>query len=255
MWKRICFIVAAILSGTAIPIHALDLSPIVGTVQVEFQPVQSQGTTEGCTLVYRVIGQDHAYRKGGLVSLAGNIAIWSNKQRNNIVLALKIGIIDSIDPKATPARPFFAYLQTPHGTTAKSMVDQNNSEPGFRLFIYQLNGDTVNVYEDVLKGEPVMIGFNRKKDGLDVLVPLDLHIVDTSLSREGSMIRRQSVEMLVDFSMCASDVIKQVQRQMELQKEWSNSEPVQRPGVQKKLEGDKTPPPRRDDRRSDHLGP
>ncbi len=219
MWKGIGLIVAAILSGTAIPIHAFDLSPIVGTVHVEFQPVQSHGITEGCTLVYRVIGEDHAYRNGGLVSLAGNIGIWSNKQRNNIVLVLKIGIIDSLDPKATPARPFFAYLQTPHGTTAKSLVDQSDSEPGFRLFSYQLNGDAVNVYGDVLKGEPVMIGFNRKQDGLDVLVPLDLHIVDTSLSREGSMVRRQSVEMLVDFSMCASDVIKQVQRQMELQRE------------------------------------
>lgn len=236
MWKGICSIVAAILSGTAIPIHALDLFPMVGTMHVKFQPVQSHGITEGCTLEYRVIGQDHAYRNGDLVSLAGNIAIWSNKERNNIVLALKIGIIDSLDPKATPARPFFAYLQTPHGTTAKSRVDQNDSEPGFRLFSYQLNGDAVNVYGDVLKGEPVMIGFNRKQDGLDVLVPLDLHIVDTSLSREGSMVRRQSVEMLVDFSMCASDVIQQVQRQMKLQKERSNAEPVQRPSVQKKLE-------------------
>lgn len=247
MWKEICLIVAAILSGTAIPIHALDLSPMVGTVQVEFQPVQSQGITEGCTLVYRVIGQDQAYRKGGLVSLAGNIAIWSNKQRNNLVLALKIGVTDSVDPKATPARPFFAYLQTPHGTTAKSMVAQNDSEPGFRLFIYELTGDAVNVYADILSGEPVMIGFNRKKDGLGVLVPLDLHIVDTSVSRDGSMVRRQSVEMLVNFSACASDVIKQVQRQMELQQEWRNAEPRQRPGVQKRREGGKIPPPRRDD--------
>ena len=221
--------------------------PLVGTVQVQFQPVQSQGVTEGCALVYRVIGQDHAYRKGSLVSLAGNIAIWSNKQRSNIVLALKIGIIDSLDPRAPSTLPFFAYLQTPHGSTAKSMLAQNDSEPGFRLFIYGLNGDAVNVYADVLHGEPVMIGFNRKKDGLDVLVPLDLHIVDTSVSRDGSTVRRQSVEMLVNFSACASAVIKQVQRQMELQQEWRNAEPRQRPGVPKKREGGKTTPPRRND--------
>jgi hypothetical protein len=247
MQKGMCWIVAAILSSTAIPIHALDLSPLVGTVQVQFQPVQSQGVTEGCTLVYRVIGQDHAYRKGSLVSLAGNIAIWSNKQRSNIVLALKIGIIDSLDPRAPSTLPFFAYLQTPHGSTAKSMLAQNDSEPGFRLFIYELNGDAVNVYADILHGEPVMIGFNRKKDGLDVLVPLDLHIVDTSVSRDGSTVRRQSVEMLVNFSACASGVIKQVQRQMELQQEWRNAEPRQRPGVPKKREGGKTTPPRRND--------
>ena len=115
------------------------------------------------------------------------------------------------------------------------------------MFIYELNGAAVNVYADILHGEPVMIGFNRKKDGLDVLVPLDLHIVDTSVSRDGSTVRRQSVEMLVNFSACASGVIKQVQRQMELQQEWRNAEPRQRPGVPKKREGGKTTPPRRND--------
>ncbi len=63
-------------------------------------------------------------------------------------------------------------FQTPHGTTAESKFGQNDSEPGFRLFVYQLNEDILNVHIDILNGEPVTIGFNRKKDGLDVLVPL-----------------------------------------------------------------------------------
>lgn len=229
MRKWICVIIAAILTYTATPIQALDLSPVVGTVQVQFQPVQSQGTTEGCMLVYRVIGHDHAYRKGGLVILTGSITFLSTKQRDNIMLALKIGIIDSLDPKAPPAIPFFAYLQTPHGTTAKSKVGQNDSEPGFRLFVYQLNDDAVNVYEDILNGEPVTIGFNRKMNGLDVLVPLDLRVVDSSLSRDGSVTRRQSDEMLDHFSLCSQELTKQVRRQIERQEEWNNARPVQPP--------------------------
>lgn len=226
--------ISGILAGIAFPVQALDLSPLVGTVQVQFQPVQSQGLTEGCTLIYRVIGQDHAYRKGDLASLGGNIAIWSNQQRNNIVLMLKIGIIDGIGAKATSTLPFFAYLQTPHGTTAKNKIAQNDSEPGFRLFVYDLKGDAAKVYEDILNGEAVTIGFNRHKDGLDVLVPLDLHIADTSISSDGSFVRRQSDEMLVDFARCGSDVIGQVLHQMELKEEWDNAEPIHPSAPQKR---------------------
>lgn len=73
-------------------------------MEVEFQPMQSAGISagikEGCTLVYRVVGQDYANRKGNLISLAGNIAYMRNKQRGNIVLSFKIGMIDSVDPRA-----------------------------------------------------------------------------------------------------------------------------------------------------------
>lgn len=137
-------IVVAILASISTPIIALDLSPLLGTVQVQCQPVQSHGITEGCTLVYRVIGQDHAYRKGDRVSLGVNIAIWPNRQRDNIVLMLKIGIIDGVEAKAIPTLPSFVYLQTPHGTTAKSKVGQNDSEQGSRLFVYNLDDSAVN---------------------------------------------------------------------------------------------------------------
>lgn len=214
MLKRNCLIASIVLACTSTPINALDLSPLVGTVQIQFQPVQSAGKLEGCTLVYRVVGQDHAYRKGDLISLGGNIAIWSNRQHNNIALMLKIGIIDSLDSKATPDLPFFAYLQTPHGTTAKSKVGQNDSGSGHQLFVYQLNEDTMNVYMDILNGEPVTIGFNRKNGGLDVLVPLNLRIADTSVSPDGSIVHRESDEMLQRFAECSNEVFQQVKQQI-----------------------------------------
>jgi hypothetical protein len=216
MQKWTCLIAAAIVASTATPIQALDLSPIVGTMEVEFQPMQSAGIKEGCTLVYRVVGQDHAYRKGNLISLAGNIAYWRNEQRSNIVLGFKIGMIDSLDPNAKPEPPFFAYLQSPHGTTAGSKAHQNDSDmPGFRLFVYRLDGDILKVYEDILSGAPVTIGFNRRKGGLDVLVPLDLRVAETTVSADGSINRRRSDDMLGQFAVCALEVTEQVQRQLE----------------------------------------
>jgi hypothetical protein len=216
MQKWTCLIAAAIVACTATPLQALDLSSLTGTMEVQFQPMQSEGIKEGCTLVYRAVGQDHAYRKGNLISLAGNIAYMRNNQRSNIVLSFKIGMIDSLDPNAKPEPPFFAYIQTPHGTTAGSKALQYDSDmPGFRLFVYQLDEDILKIYEDILSGASVTIGLNRKKGGLDVLVPLDLRVAESTIAADGSIKRRRSNEMLHQFAVCNDEVTEQVQKQLE----------------------------------------
>jgi len=211
MQKWICLIVATIVACTSTTLHALDLSSLTGTMEVKFQPMQSAGIKEGCTLVYHVVSQDYAYRKGNLIALAGNIAYMRNRERSNIVLSFKIGMIDSSDPNAKPEPPFFAYLQTPHGTTTGSKTIQYDSDmPGFRLFVYQLDGDILKVLEDILSGAPVTIGFNRKKGGLDVLVPLDLQVVESTIAADGSIKRRRSGEMLEQFAVCNQEVTDQI---------------------------------------------
>ena len=166
--------------------------------------------------MYRAVYKDYATRKGNLVTIVGNIAYVRNKQRSNITLSLKIGMVDSLDPKGKPEPPFFAYLQTPHGTTAGSKAIQFDSDtPGFRNFVYQFDGDTLKVYEDILSGAPVTIGFNRRKGGLDVLVPLDLKVADSTIAADSSFKRRRSDDMLDQFSVCGLEVTNQVQKQLE----------------------------------------
>ena len=116
-------------------------------------------------------------------------------------------------PEPTP--PSFAYIQTPHGTTARSKFTQADGAHGFRLFTFPLDGDTVKVLADISSGTPVTIGFNRRKGGLDVLVPLDLHVAATTVSADGSMNRRRSDEMLYQFVLCNAEVSEQVQKQLQ----------------------------------------
>jgi hypothetical protein len=189
MQKWTCLIAAAIVASTATPLHALDLSSFAGTMEVEFQPMQSAGLKKGCTLVYRVVGQDHAYREGSLISLAGNIGYQANEERTLIGLSLKVGMINSLDPSSQPEAPFFAYIQSPHGTTARSKFVEFDSpdRPGFRYFVFQLDDNAIHVYQDIADGTPVTIGFNRRKGGLDVLVPLDLHVAESTLAADGSL--------------------------------------------------------------------
>ncbi|MEO7861758.1 MAG: hypothetical protein ABIU05_15250 [Nitrospirales bacterium] len=217
MHKWTYLIAAAIVASTANPLQALDLSSLTGTTEVQFQPMQSAGIKEGCTLVYRAVGRDYTNRKGNLISLAGNVGYQTNKQRNNVVLSLKIGMIDSLDHGARPEAPFFAYLQSPHGTTAKSELVQFDSPdmPGFRVFVYELDEDVLKVYKDIVDGVPVTIGFNRRKGGLDVLVPLDLNVAESMITADGSIKRRRSNEMLLEFLECVTDVTEQAQKQLQ----------------------------------------
>lgn len=210
MRKCIFLFVAGVFIGTALPGYALDQSPFVGTQQVRFKPIQSQGETKGCTLAFSVIGEDHEYRNGALVLLRGSIGIWSEKQPDDITMVLRIGIADSLGtPNPSLTVPHFAYLQTPHGSTAKSNIGQHDAEVGFRDFYFNhILDDVRRVYNDIVRGEQVTIGFNRKMDGLDVLVPLDLRIAEISRSTNGSIVRHSSDDMLKSFKACFQELKK-----------------------------------------------
>jgi hypothetical protein len=209
---------AFVLLGLSLSSLAKDtnLDALTGTLEVEFQPSQSAGIKHGCTLVYRTIGRDYAYKQGSLVMLVGNIGIRTNDDRSNLFLTLKIGIYDNLQQGLIkPVAPFFAYIQTPSGTTAKGKFVQFDSDtPGYRNFAYRLDAETMKVYADIAEGTPVKIGFNRKKDGLDVLVPLDLAVANTNVSETGVK-RNESNQMLLDFFSCSDDVINQVRQSIE----------------------------------------
>jgi hypothetical protein len=195
----------------------IDLTPLIGTVEVSFQPLQTAGVRNGCSLVYRAIGPDHAYRRGSLVSLVGNIAYLVSKEKNNAVFSLKLGTLD-VDMDMKSARreaPYFAYLQTSHGNTAKSKTvgifsEEQGGDQGYRVFVYALDDNVLQVLGDIAKGTNMSIGFNRSQGGLDVLVPIDLRVAKSAIGNAGMVSRHQSDHMLMEFVTCVSDVTKEL---------------------------------------------
>lgn len=216
MYRWIFLVVAASIVITLSPAHAVDPSFLMGTMEIEFHPIQSAGIKSGCSLVYRVVSQDHVYRQGALIGIVGNISISTNKTRRDLGLSLKIGTINVLENSPAPEPPYFAYIQTPHGTTARSKYLQFDSpdSPSSRIFLYQFSDDTMKVYGDIANGEPITIGFNRNENGLDVLVPLDLTVAETTMS-EGKVKRRRSNEMLLQFLACSTEVVGQVKEQLD----------------------------------------
>jgi hypothetical protein len=200
------------LIGISASAQTLDLADFTGTMEVEFQPVQSAGIREGCALVYRVVTQDFTQGKADLVSLAGNIHFGTNKQRSSVGLSLKIGAKKTLDPNAKIEPPFFAYLQSSHGTTARSQHAKFDSPdtPGFRVFMYALDDNVMKVYKDIAEGVPITIGFNRREGGMDILVPLDLGVAETTMKADGSYVRRRSDDMVLKFLDCVTDISRQV---------------------------------------------
>jgi hypothetical protein len=190
---------------------ALDASEFAGTVSVEFHAMQTAGVLGGCTLVYTLAQQDFVYRKGTVISIVGNIAYFTNKDQDMIGLSLKIGTMESLNKTAKPEAPFYAYIQTPHGTTAKSKFQSTAADTaGAKLFIYELDEGSMAVLEDILEGQPVTIGFNRHKHGMDVLTPLDLHVAKSTVNSDGSIKRHRTDEVLDNFASCVGDLTAQV---------------------------------------------
>lgn len=205
----ICILVAMM----PVPAIALDnRSQYAGTIQVGFRPMETAGIVDGCTLVYHMAEQDFVYRNGKLINIVGNIAFFPTKDLDKMELSLKISTVDTFNETAKPEAPFYAFILTPHGTTAKSkfrIIEADNGES--KLFIYELDEGAMAVLKDLLEGQPVTIGFNRREGARDVRAPLDLHVADTIVSSDGSFTRHRTNDAIQQFATCVTDVKQRVQ--------------------------------------------
>lgn len=197
------------LTCVALSAEASDDDSIFGTHSVVFEPGQSSGILHSCTLVYRAVHPDYAYRNGNPAIIVGSIGVRYFGAKSRMILTLKIGVKDISIPNAPFIRPYFAYLQTPNAATAKSTHKSMNGDEGFRLIAIELNETTTNLVMEMLEANKVTIGFNRKKDGLDVLVPIDLTVFDAEVSDAGKVVRKRSNEATTQFLGCFKKILEQ----------------------------------------------
>lgn len=141
--------------------------------------------------------RDYAYRNGNSIMIDGNIGVRQFDAK--MILTLKIGVMDIGVPNAPFTRPYFAYLQTPDATTAKSRSETRDGDEGFRLIAIGLNDTTGKLLLEMLESGKVTIGFNRKKDGLDVLLPIDLKVFDAEYPNSGRSSESARMRRLLSF--------------------------------------------------------
>ena len=194
--------------------NALDDDSIIGTHSVKFQPIQVGGELQGCTLVYMAVQYDSAYLDGSPVVIVGNIGI--GQFGANLILTLKVGVKNLVG-NGPIVRPNFAYLQTKSYSTAKVKQQAANGNEGFRLYTYSLFDPTVlNLYKEIMDSGKVTVGFNRKKGGMDVLVPIDLSVSDVEYLDGDKVVRKRSNDAMSNYAICSTTLLNQVRESLKL---------------------------------------
>ena len=123
---------------------------------------------------------------------------------------LKVGLKDITSGSAFE-RPAFAYLQTATASTAKARQQSVDGDPGYKLFIYRAtDSDTMQVLKELMTSPKASIGYNRKTDGIDVLVPLDLTVIDSQYTEDLKVKRSRSPDIVRAFAACAVKILSVV---------------------------------------------
>lgn len=190
----------------AVPVAAAEDESVFGTHWVQFQPLQVQGEMQGCQVTFLTVAADRAYRDGAQVAVNGSIAL--RLINKTPALTLKVGLKE-IQSNAAFERPQFAYLQTATGSTSKAEQQIIDGDPGYKLFVYRAtDAAVVQVLKELLSSRKATIGYNRKVDGIDVLVPLDLTVVDSEYTEDLKVKRVRSQEVAASFVSCTANTMK-----------------------------------------------
>lgn len=197
----------------AVPAHAQTDDSIAGAHAVTFQPTQAGGTLIGCSLVYRAVQFDYAYLGGKPVVAVGNISVKANGGK--MALTLKVGV-KALTGDTPFVSPTFAYIQTKNASTAKVKQVGQEIEKGFRYTVYSFYEPTVQqVVNDMIESQKVTLAFNRKVNGLDVLVPIDLDVIDATYPGGTTVARVRSKVTMNDFMDCFLKLIDQAKTSLE----------------------------------------
>lgn len=179
-----------------------------GTHWVKFEPLQSMGALQGCSIVYLTAVKDVRSLNGDLVVINGSITLHASDKK--MVFGFKVGVKNLT--KGTPfERPNFAYIQTKNSSTAKVETSKFEGEPGYSFYVYSaLDKQMMKFLEDFLENKNIQIGYTLKEGGLDMLAPLDLFVVDSGMTANAEFKRKTSPDVLLAFSDCFGKAMEEM---------------------------------------------
>lgn len=156
---------------------------VVGTIDFEAIEFTTRGQLIGCGFEFTIIARDHPYKLGGLVLLAGSINTFYAKGKGiNYALKFKgkdMSIVTS--PKGefkeletTDFEIVYAYAKTRQFSSAGKDIQTFRCEGGGFCSVYT-EGFT-EIFSGLLDND-MTFGYNRRKNGLDVIVKMDINKV------------------------------------------------------------------------------
>jgi hypothetical protein len=199
-----------------VPVQASAIEHLVGTVFVKFVEQRREGQREGCSMEYRSLFRDHIYAQGALYTLFGSFSVTLHSSGLPL-MGLKVGtqrLVAKTDRNGLefiPDRPNFAYLSNDSGVSnATAIINSMNSDTeGAKFFVFDFFSDeSSDLIVGLSNSLKLNVVFNRRKNGPDLSIPLDLTVISTS--NEGK--RTISPREVLAFDRCVRQLLNEVSR-------------------------------------------
>jgi hypothetical protein len=173
---------------------------MLGTVFVSANSDFANGQLSGCTVEFGVLTRDWKYKSGGYISVNGSFGLMATK---GVIAAVLKVILHDINPgngTFVPSAPTDAYFVFENSATSKQYQagSYKSDTPGAVFTIFHLEPTAMLILNGLMK-DKVTIAFNRATGGMDIQVPIDTSVAETS--NDGS--RRKSTKAKDDFMQCA----------------------------------------------------
>lgn len=207
-----CSIVSTTLGGQSLAQSPLDvqISPMLGTISTQFEPLLSNGKLNGCTMVFTAIIADYKYELGTYLKIEGNFGFLSAE--NGIGSNLKV-VVNKIGEAGngyylTPKRPSRAYLVSKDLTTSvEATVNTFEGDTPGSVFVVFDAVRGIQFATEMLLEEKIGIAFNQGMAEFDMLLSIDFGVIGTD--SKGN--RYRSRKTLDGFSSCLNEVTKTLQ--------------------------------------------
>jgi len=201
-----CCVVAATL-----PTWAQDRSETLeGTSRVHFQALESRGALIGCSVVFSGAVTDTTYERGDVVAITGSVAVYvvGEGSTKRLAPSFKFGVHKLTAAGLVPTKvPDFVYAKTSGGSLSRSILASEESDTkGMRRVALDFDAATVGLLRDVGQAKTVSFAYSRGTGGLDMVVPVDFAVVDSTFVGE-KIVRQRDPREGQAFDRCVSQLI------------------------------------------------
>jgi len=208
---RLCLLVLfAAMSVNAGAQSATEIAQLAkrleGTLFVVPHRDSADGQLESCGLEFSALMSPDQAMKAAPVKISGSFYLRLLPQ-GGLAYMLKLGVFDGFVSTVAVA-PANAFIRATNSNAPKKGVREKSASDGYALFIGAVDSEVVAAYSEIAEKKQLVVGFNREPGQRDTLFTIDLTVVDTSMGKDGQVLRKRSDEPVNQFLACSGDLAK-----------------------------------------------
>lgn len=200
------------LSALTLSCNAFSLeeqgTDAIGTYAVLFTPLQSGGKLTACTLNFTAGFEDRTHLNSKQYVLNGHVGVYS-QNNNNLAFVQKTGFADASVVPLKIEKPYSAYVETKTKSTASLDKKTFTGDNNFLFSVASLDETALDLIEEMRESKALIVGFNRTKDGIDFLVPINLRVSGSTMQPDGSYKHTHSDRATVDYIECITRLVSE----------------------------------------------